>query len=463
MDFIRYRVEESAKAAASAARQLSSLDEMAQSDHYIQSDGLRVSDKKKPPSASSSFSDNSPSVVEDLSGRFVDALSMAARKHNRPRPMNGKPHSPHHHEGSQSTLDRDQGGKSKENNKIIQRKSVTQRPKSKSVTPTLISSVAELYDQNDKKRSTFNQSTAATAKESPRPSTNNELKHSGGGGESFAAKTTQSTGQKTNVLLVDERHAHILHELDYDSDSDTDSSHDEAQAPSGVSQNVSADLEMGRLDKATALHDQLEHELEESISRQNSLNGPGMNDNKQKDVHRFMKMADDLEREREALLLHSVPESTPTSYADSLEYALSQYPPRRGTAGEETGSALVSWIRGVASPQLESVSRQIMTKVSPKAGQSHQMKSPMIGPRHIPPTAKNDIEPERITVASSAAFLADEDMAQLERMRSSPSSKVIALIHACFDNPRLAFIGVTLLLALFAYFFSRHRSVDDVL
>ena len=221
---------------------------------------------------------------------------------------------------------------------------------------------------------------------------------------------------------------------------------------------MSADLEMGRLDKA----DQLEHELEESISRQNSRNGPGMNDNKQKDVHRFMKMTDDLEREREALLLDSVPESTPTSYADSLEYALSQYPPRR-TAGEETGSALVSWIRGVASPQLESVSRQIMTKVSPKAGQSHQMKSPMIGPRHIPPTAKNDIETERITVASSAAFLADEDMAQLERMRSSPSSKVIALIQACFDNPRLAFIGVTLLLALFAYFFSRHRSVDDVL
>ena len=103
MDFIRYRVEESAKAAASAARQLSSLDEMAQSDHYIQSDGLRVSDKKQPPSASSSFSDNSPSVVEDLSGRFVDALSMAARKQNRPRPTNGKPHSPHHHEGRRST------------------------------------------------------------------------------------------------------------------------------------------------------------------------------------------------------------------------------------------------------------------------------------------------------------------------------------------------------------------------
>ena len=46
-DIFRSRVAQSAQAAAIAARQVSSLDEMAQTDEYVQSEGLNVSNKKK--------------------------------------------------------------------------------------------------------------------------------------------------------------------------------------------------------------------------------------------------------------------------------------------------------------------------------------------------------------------------------------------------------------------------------
>ena len=46
LDTFRTRVAQSAQAAASAARQFSSLDEMAQNDDYVQSEGLNVSNKK---------------------------------------------------------------------------------------------------------------------------------------------------------------------------------------------------------------------------------------------------------------------------------------------------------------------------------------------------------------------------------------------------------------------------------
>ena len=87
----------------------------------------------------------------------------------------------------------------------------------------------------------------------------------------------------------------------------------------------------------------------------------------------------------------------------------------------------------------------------------------MIGSRHTPSNKPHE-EEEKITMTSSAAFLADDDMAELERIRTRNSpSKIRQLVQQCIDNPRLAFIAVTLVFALFAYFYSRHRSVDDVL
>mmetsp|Transcript_9409 Transcript_9409/g.16720 ORF Transcript_9409/g.16720 Transcript_9409/m.16720 type:complete len:459 (-) Transcript_9409:17-1393(-) len=454
MELFRSRVAQSAKAAAGAARQLSSLDDMAQNDDYVQSEGLRVSDRKECTSSASSFSGNSefPSVVDDLSGRFVDAFSTAARKHNRPRPVNES-----HHLGRQSTpveLASDQ--------KIVSWDH-KQQPKSATQQPKLMSSVAALYNQNDNKTSASAKERGSNRSKSSTSKTNQSPKS--------LATIPSSPGKNTNVLLVDERHAHILHELDYDSE--TDSSDDEK--PRGPQNNKSgSDLEMGRL-ADVALHDKLEQELEESISRQNSLNGQA-DRSKQKDVHRFMKMTADLESEREVLLksLDSVPESTPTN-ADRVEIAngLWTQDTRRGSAGEETNKALkagMSWVRNVASPQLEALSKQIMTKVSEvdvskKSNSERPRRGPMIGRQHPSPTGtRNDVDTEKITMSSSASFLADEDMAELERIRMrNTSSKVTVLMQTCLGNPRLGFITVTFIFALFAYFYSRHKSVDDVL
>lgn len=483
MELFRSRVAQSAKAAAVAARQLSSLDDMAQSDEYVQSEGLRVRDARDFPSSASSRSENSEvtSVVEDLSEIFVDALSTAARKHHRP-PSEKNQRTPHHlHQARQNTLNGEEGD-NKNEPRENRRHTVTHRQKAETQKTKLMPSVAALYDQTDKKRNVLNQS-ATRGKGLKQSSAHKKNRHDGlarkRGGNSSTPKADLSLatipsspvgGQKTNVLLVNEKHAHILHELDYDSD--TDSSGDEESRKD-------SDLEMGVLVNV-ALHDQLERELEETIERQNSLTGP-TSEREQKDVNRFMTMTANLEserdREQEALLrpLESVPESSPTNFDDSRRAGNANgswtNDMRKITAGEETGKALkagLSWVRNVASPQLEALSKQIMTKVSEadviKSCSEQQLprRGPAIGPRHSPPT--ENAGADQITMTTSASFLADEDMAELERirMRNSPS-KVRILIQSCLNNPRLAFIVVTLIAALLAYFYSRHKSLDDVL
>lgn len=491
MDVFRSRVAQSAKAAAGAARQLSALDDMAQNDDYVQSEGLRVSDKKQySSSAASSVSDisgfSSTSVVEDLSGKFVDALSTAARKHHRPRLVNERnpltPPDPNW-QASPMAMAPSQNNTSKGG--LRTSKPATQLGKSKSIPrqPKLVSSVAALYDQNnDKKRATIQPSKRNDSQKQPHVHQNimqpvpNER-----GGYASKLKLNQSPGsletissspgQNKNVLLVNERHAHILHELDYDSDAE--SSDEENLIESQI--NTSRDLEIGRVRNAS-LPEQLEQELEESISRQNSLNGPS-NQNEEKDVNRFMNMTAGIESERESLLNAYESDPGPTlTNADRGEGPKVTWAPdvRRGTAGEETNKVFMaglSWVRNVASPQLEAFSKQIMTKVSEadvkKSGTAAQPQRPgsrpMIGPRHTPTT--NDVsEAENITMTSSSSFLADADMAELERIRMrNSSSKLRVLMQVCLDNPRLGFIAVTLVIAIFAYYYSRHRSVDDVL
>lgn len=436
MELFRSRIEQSAKAAADTARQLSSLDDMAQKDDYVQSKGLRVSAQSEHTTAASSFADNS--VIDQLSGSFVDAFSTAARTQNRPRP-------------STAVSDKTQSTSVKA---VSDKRSVTERkhqPKPALQKP-LMSSVAALYDQNNKQKS-------AAAKEqggiSARSKTNQSLK------SLATANLPSSPGKKTHEL-----HASILHQLDYDSD--TDSSEDDNTRKSQNNNNLGSDVEM------------LEQELEESISRQNLLKGP-VDVKEQKDVHRFMRITADLESEREVLLkslveLESIPESTPRN-PDRVKIADGLWSTHRG-AGDETSSKLLagmSWVRNVATPQLEALSKQIMTKVSEtdaskksKSGLSRKSESsqrPMIGSRNPDRSStRNDTDEEKIMMTTSASFLADDDMAELNRikMRNS-SSKVMLLITTCIDNPRFAFIAVTLVFALFAYFYSRHRSVDDVL
>ena len=466
MDLIRSRIEQSAKVAAETARQLSSLDDMAQNDEYVQSEGLNVSEKKVAPTPDNNSSEL-PSVVEDLSDRFVGVLSSAARTPSRPineetrnrgrqttpsAPSHHHPKSPHKQKPASGSHDKNVMSRHRDaahdKHALNTKKDATRRdggdntPLSKKhqpPKPVLLSSVAALYEQNNDSKEKSSGETASRMP--PLPSK-----------------------QKTNVLLVNERHAHILHELHYDSDAESTDDEDV-----GDSQNsAGSDLEMGRLPNA-ALHDELEQEIEDSISRQHSLNASSAPGNGGKDVNRFMKMTTELESEREGLLqsLEPVPEKTPTNITSDNGFWTPDVP--IGNAGDETKKALrkgLSWVKNVASPQFENFHRQVMTKVSEveaskRVDEEPPQQGPMIGPRFTPRSGDNAVE-EKINKTTSAAFLADDDMAELERirMRNSPS-KVALFVQAIAGNPRLAFIGVTLFLAVFAYFWSRHKSVDD--
>ena len=471
LDIIRSRLAESAKAAAGAAMQLSSLDDLAQNDEYVQSEGLRVSEKKKRPSSASSLSGNSksPSVVEDLSGKFVDALSMAARQQHRQQRAIRAPR-------VEVESSRKQKVKSMEGAQSSRSMSRHQ-PRAQTQKPHLIPSVAALYGQNEEKivskQSSIKDGGQKQALVHKSTQRNGHFEGRGIGHPTLDAKkitslatlpsSPDSPGHSTkNVLLVNERQAHILNELDYDSD--TDSSDDFLPRKS------QHDIEGGRLGNA-ALHDQLEQDLEESLFRQNSLNGPTNND-EDKDVYRFMKMTARIETEREVLIQsqRAARESTQT-HADRIDNrsGFGTQDKIINSAGEQTNNALragLAWMRNVASPQLEAISKQLLTKavepgLSNKSNLDCPRSGPMIGPRH---NLRDDSEEEEIITSTSSAFLSARDMAELEMigMRNS-TSKLQALLQTCNENPRFVFIGLTLVLALFAYFYSRHGSVDDIL
>jgi hypothetical protein len=306
----------------------------------------------------------------------------------------------------------------------------------------LMKSVAALYDETTneansskqfpKKEDTISASSSSAIPRGPVPS------HS-------APKVQNSSANKAP-------NSHFLQELEYESD--TDSSDDEQPKKP-----LSDDIEMTR---PNSISDAILDELE---------SGRPSNLVVEKDVHRFMKMTSQLESEREVLIQsqHSRSEtSTPTTNPDRIDIMNGST-----TAGDDTNRALragLSWIRNVASPQLESFSKQIMSKISEPDGVVGNNKSingrkPMIGPRHTTPhNRNNDCQDDEIIVSTSAAFLGAQDTAELERIRMKHSASwVTVLLRNCIDNPRLLFIAATLVIALFAYFYSRHRSVDDVL
>jgi hypothetical protein len=461
LDHFRSRLAESAKAAADAAMQLSSLDELAQNDEYVQSEGLRLSGKKKRSSSASSASGSPalPSVVENLSGKFVDALSMAARQQNHQSHVSETIRTP------QIEASRMQKGKSIDGAQSLRSMSRHQ-PRGQTQKQQLIPSVAAFYEQNEKKIEAEQSPIKVGSQKKASVRNSNQLNnHSEERGirralrkqstldvKEIASLATipMSPGSPTkNVLLINERKAHILNVLDYESD--TDSSDDETLLRK--SHNVA---EVVR-NKNAALDNQLQRDLEESIF---PLSGPTNNDGK--DVNRFIAMTTRLEKERDALMLSqkTAQDSTPTNAGRIDNHdSLWAHGKRGNTAREESNGGLISgltWVKNVASPQLQAISKQWLTKFSEPEFNSR----PMIGPQHL----SNKSKDEEIITSTSTAFLSAQDMAELEKIRlRSSTSKVQSLLRSCSENPRFALIGVTLVLAVFAYFYSRHRSVDDVM
>jgi hypothetical protein len=459
LDLFRSRLADSAKAAADAAMQLSSLDELAQNDEYVQSEGLRLSGKKKHDLSASSASGSPalPSVVENLSGKFVDAISIAARQQQHQSPVSETIRTPQIDSRKQKGISMD----SSQSSRSMSR----HQPRAQTQKQQLIPSVAAFYDQNEKKIVTkqsaikVGSQKKASVRNTNQLNSNSEERVIGRATldateiESLATISISPGSPTKNVLLVNERKAHILKVLDYESD--TDSSDDETSP-----RKSHYDAEVGRIENA-ALNNQFERDLETNIYPRTIPSRP-TNDDGHKDVHRFMTMTTRLETEREALMQSqkSTREFTPTNAGRiDIHDGLWAHDKRDNTTMEESNGGLtagLAWVRNIASPKLQAISKQLLMKISEPELHSR----PMIGPQHL--TNKSD--EEEIMTSTSAAFLSAQDMAELERIRMRNStSKLLPLLQSCSENPRFAFIGVTLVLAVFAYFYSRHRSLDDVL
>ena len=399
-------IEQFRAAAQKAAKQLSSLDEMAENDEYIQSPDLNVS-KRNSGSSADDYANSSaelPAVVEDLSSRFVDAISAAAR--STPSRSGSSVAS------SKASTPRTQSPKP-----------IREEQQAQTVKSKLLPSVAAVYEQSSDKRAPH-----------PPPQIERNSK------PPIANKDTKN---------INSKHALLLQELDYDSDS----SHSHSSGEDSES------------------HDALHKELEPNTD---CITNQEPSSNKGKDPNRFMKMTEELESEREVLIARPTTASTTNSYvADERGGGLwnNNNMLRGGSAGDQTNKAIkkgLDWVQRVATPQINAISQHIM-KVTDNTSRADNSQSsnndsangPMISSRSKSHYKESD-EENNITMTTSSNFLSADEIAEFEKMRSK-SSPLVSVLEAIRGNQRLAFVAFTLLLSMFAYFYSRKRSLDDVL
>lgn len=401
-------IEQFRAAAQKAAKQLSSLDEMAENDEYIQSPDLNVSKRNSGSSSADDYANSSaelPAVVEDLSSRFVDAISAAAR--STPSRSGSSVAS------SKASTPRTQSPKP-----------IREEQQAQTVKSKLLPSVAAVYEQNSGKRAP--QPPPQIERNSKPPNANKDANNSN-----------------------NSKHALLLQQLDYDSDS----SHSHSSGEDSESHD--------------ALHKELQNNTD-CITNQEPTSNNG------KDPNRFMKMTEELESEREVLIARPTTASTTNNYVANERgggLCNNNNMLGGGSAGDETNKAIkkgLDWVQRVATPQINAISQHIMkvTDNTSRADNSQgsnndSANGPMISSRSKLHYKESD-EENNITMTTSSNFLSADEIAEFEKMRSK-SSPLVSVLEAIRGNQRLAFVAFTLLLSMFAYFYSRKRSVDDVL
>jgi hypothetical protein len=102
-------------------------------------------------------------------------------------------------------------------------------------------------------------------------------------------------------------------------------------------------------------------------------------------------------------------------------------------------------------PVLAAISRPTTTSSSaPLARKKPEVKA---APAH---------KEEDFLVASSMAVLADDELAQLAKMKQpSMMDQLCMLLHSIQENRQFVFIAFTMLLAAAVYFYTRHLSIED--
>jgi len=180
-------------------------------------------------------------------------------------------------------------------------------------------------------------------------------------------------------------------------------------------------------------------------------------------------MTEELESEREVLIARPTTASTTNNYVANERgggLCNNNNMLGGGSAGDETNNAIkkgLDWVQRLATPQINAISQHIMkvTDNTSRADNSQGSNGPMISSRSKLHHKESD-EENNITMTTSSNFLSADEIAEFEKMRSK-SSPLVSVLEAIRGNQRLAFVAFTLLLSMFAYFYSRKRSVDDVL
>jgi hypothetical protein len=89
---------------------------------------------------------------------------------------------------------------------------------------------------------------------------------------------------------------------------------------------------------------------------------------------------------------------------------------------------------------------------------------PLARQRSETPKESSKQPEEDFSVTASSSVLADDELAQLAKMKQfSTQGRLAVLLSSLQDNRRLLFIVLTLILSAWVYFYSRRTLEDDVM
>ena len=129
----------------------------------------------------------------------------------------------------------------------------------------------------------------------------------------------------------------------------------------------------------------------------------------------------------------------------------------------------LAWFRSVAAPHIQHVTRNVVAKIKERTAEEAPAKSPKSG--RDGPFSKihrtsllghgEDTAKDEYRTAESSSFLKDEEQAELDRLHASASVDLVTMFSTALQRKsKFIFIGFTLILAFFVYFYSMHLTED---
>lgn len=178
--------------------------------------------------------------------------------------------------------------------------------------------------------------------------------------------------------------------------------------------------------------------------------------------HAFEKKSNDLSPT-------SVERKTVNRFMDELEERLAKPDVEQGqsrtlsTKANETSSIANNndtwgWIKGAAASKMN----ELMRRPSPDRKDTLPFRSPLSRTlTSVHDTASSTPE-EEFHIVESSAILAEEDQAELDRIRlGAQGDSLTFVLNIVKQHPQFSFIGFTLVLGSAMYFYSRYRGAED--